>query len=938
MKKFLSYILVFAFISALFVPASAVAEPEVGQLYHYDERNNENPYKSSLGLDMYESFILKLYIPGENDSYVAVTDSEYEISVSGANIGTAFFLSDLGHIWETRKALPNAEGSIVVTNRTDSSKVYALPVTVGAAQYGLYADAECSDYIVPSSYGFSNVLTEISYTLDYSDGVKVYLQSENTISILSSAAGVTLADNLVTVAPASAGVTEFTLTMGTAEYKYSLNFGEEVPAPDAGLYLSESDGMPSGECISSVTENNFTSYPNFQYNSAEEKVFYYYNQEANLFTFPDRPNGLYTLIENVGNSGHFWKITLRAPQAGYGNFDLNFSTGNGNFPISFVDTYVRTYTKGLYYLPLSGVNENNPSVNTQVEYSNAAIHTPLYEGRMDIVTFFYDGEDFVPVEVKFSETLAVDVVTYDDPGWYVFMPYDFGDGTISYVDDNGTPDNDADDTEYSINIFVHIPEFAFYDENNATADNYRMYTFASKNISQEEAYKDYKYVKQLYLLPLNPEYCFDESAETFAYCEQRKYLPNGMETDSVAYTDFKADIQSFGDGGIKGYSVTVYTNDSDVLFFFRGELAGQWQFGSYVNILAPDDEDSLAFNMNNQGSYAAAKFLPKHVFDELAALQADVTLKTEGFTGGVICDKNMVGNIAAEDKPVTFYMGCDALNEEQIATVQQLLSSGEQFLDALEFKLYFGETYQHDLGGNNAKATIHYEVDLPNNTTVRIYYLNDDGGLEEMTGEYRNGKVIFSSNHFSSFVLTTESAPVYYPPYIPPVVEAPEEIPHGFTDVQTGDWYADAVQFNFTNKYVTGVSESSFEPYGTMTRGMMMTLLARINGVDTAGGASWFEKGVGWAVSTGVSDGTAIERQITREEMITMLWRALGSPKAADALGSYKDSDEISSYCADALNWAVSVGLVKGVGNDLLDPAALTNRAQAAQLIYNYYA
>jgi len=87
------------------------------------------------------------------------------------------------------------------------------------------------------------------------------------------------------------------------------------------------------------------------------------------------------------------------------------------------------------------------------------------------------------------------------------------------------------------------------------------------------------------------------------------------------------------------------------------------------------------------------------------------------------------------------------------------------------------------------------------------------------------------------------------------------------------------------------------------TRGMLMTVLARYAGEDTAGGATWYEKGMNWAKAKGVSDGTHPTVNITREQLVTMLYRYAGSPKANGSLNSFSDAASVNSYATNAMQW-----------------------------------
>lgn len=160
-----------------------------------------------------------------------------------------------------------------------------------------------------------------------------------------------------------------------------------------------------------------------------------------------------------------------------------------------------------------------------------------------------------------------------------------------------------------------------------------------------------------------------------------------------------------------------------------------------------------------------------------------------------------------------------------------------------------------------------------------------------------------------------------------------------FTD--TGNhWAADAVDFVSARGLCYGTKANVFSPNAEMTRGMLATILARYADVDTAGGTTWYEKGAAWAVENGLSDGTGMEDNITREQLITIMYRyALleGKQKGTGAnLHGYTDADRVSSWAADAMSWAVGVGLIQGVTPETLAPQGNATRAQVAAILMHY--
>lgn len=156
-----------------------------------------------------------------------------------------------------------------------------------------------------------------------------------------------------------------------------------------------------------------------------------------------------------------------------------------------------------------------------------------------------------------------------------------------------------------------------------------------------------------------------------------------------------------------------------------------------------------------------------------------------------------------------------------------------------------------------------------------------------------------------------------------------------FDDVKPTEWYADAVRCVVEKGLMSGTGTDAFSPDGTTTRGMLMTILARYAGADTTGGANWYEKGMAWAQSAGISDGRAPEAGITREQLVTMLYRYADVPEAGGTLDAFADADTVSSYAVDAMRWAAANGIVNG-SHGRLNPQGNATRAQVAAMLMRF--
>ena len=155
-----------------------------------------------------------------------------------------------------------------------------------------------------------------------------------------------------------------------------------------------------------------------------------------------------------------------------------------------------------------------------------------------------------------------------------------------------------------------------------------------------------------------------------------------------------------------------------------------------------------------------------------------------------------------------------------------------------------------------------------------------------------------------------------------------------FSDVPAANWASDAVAFVSSRELFNGTGANTFSPNAPMTRQMLMTVLARLDGTDTSGNA--YAKGMEWAIRNGVSNGSDPEGKITREQLATMLWRYAGSPSVSGRMTGFVDADQISGYAEDAILWATKVGIIGGKGNGQLDPKGYATRAEVAAMLMRY--
>ena len=157
-----------------------------------------------------------------------------------------------------------------------------------------------------------------------------------------------------------------------------------------------------------------------------------------------------------------------------------------------------------------------------------------------------------------------------------------------------------------------------------------------------------------------------------------------------------------------------------------------------------------------------------------------------------------------------------------------------------------------------------------------------------------------------------------------------------FKDVPQNSWFAGAVQYVTSNSLMNGTSTTAFSPSATMSRGMLMTVLARYAGESTEGGTVWYEKGMNWAKNKGISDGSAPNRNITREQLAAMLYRYAGEPDGAADLSAYTDAGSVSAYAEKAVQWCVKNGILTGKTSSTLAPKATATRAECAAMLQRF--
>lgn len=163
-----------------------------------------------------------------------------------------------------------------------------------------------------------------------------------------------------------------------------------------------------------------------------------------------------------------------------------------------------------------------------------------------------------------------------------------------------------------------------------------------------------------------------------------------------------------------------------------------------------------------------------------------------------------------------------------------------------------------------------------------------------------------------------------------------------FIDVTKGDWFYNDVHDVWEKGLVGGMTENLYMPQESMTRAMTVTILSRFEGdIETVPGP-WYESARHWAMENGISDGTAMEANVTREQLATMLWRYANfrgfDVSDAGDLSAFVDADNISDFAEEGITWATGAGILGGKDGGVLDPGGNATRAEFAAMINRFCA
>lgn len=340
-----------------------------------------------------------------------------------------------------------------------------------------------------------------------------------------------------------------------------------------------------------------------------------------------------------------------------------------------------------------------------------------------------------------------------------------------------------------------------------------------------------------------------------------------------------------------------------------------------------DDGDALAIDMNGTTE------VPKEIFEAVAGKDVDVTFELEDGVSWTVNGTDIPTDADLNDLDLGVTMDSDGIPVNVINTITGERDSVQMTL-AHDGEFGFTMTLSAPLGKENAgywANLYHYDEDAEAMSFEVAAEIDDDGNVK------------LPMSHASQYAIVIDDHSH--------AAEEPADLP--FTDVNDDDWFSDVVRYVYEQGLMTGTSDREFSPNLTTTRGMIVSILNRLEGGPTAEAAGftdvadgdWYADAVNWAASEGIiagyEDNTFRPNDpITREQLAAMLmnyaaWKGEDVNARAD-LSSYNDVASVSSWAAETVQWAVAEGLISGMPGNLLEPQGSATRAQVAAILERF--
>ncbi|MDF2838504.1 MAG: putative surface layer protein, partial [Evtepia sp.] len=373
---------------------------------------------------------------------------------------------------------------------------------------------------------------------------------------------------------------------------------------------------------------------------------------------------------------------------------------------------------------------------------------------------------------------------------------------------------------------------------------------------------------------------------------------------------------SSGDNTTKEITIPVSSNDgsSKVVVTTKDGKATISMNDSQLAAIASAAKDIGTVTADVSGLKVDEATVPSKMVSAVQSAKGFRGLAVALPTGTVTLAKDALASVG-DKGDVTFSV--KTISSSKLTDTQKaILGAQADSAVVVDVNVFVGGTKTSTFGGGKITVSIPYALKSGENSgSITVWFMKDDGTIEPKKGTYADGKVTFTTEHLSQYLI------VSFP----------------FADVAEDSWYYGSVAYAYNNGLFSGTSDKTFSPDAAMTRQMIWMVLARMDGKVPTN----MDDARAWAVENGISDGTNPTSSITREQMAKILYRyaqykGYKTTQGGMAIRKFADYDSISEYALLPLAWAVNAGLVQGSDNNLM-PQGGASRAQVATILLRFY-
>lgn len=326
---------------------------------------------------------------------------------------------------------------------------------------------------------------------------------------------------------------------------------------------------------------------------------------------------------------------------------------------------------------------------------------------------------------------------------------------------------------------------------------------------------------------------------------------------------------------------------------------------------------------------------------EYGTLQEAVNAAKSGDT--IVLTQDCDEKISVSGKSVTIDLGGYTYNKDKITLGSRCSMSVSDGKITITYSAPSG-------GGSSSSSSGDYTVSVENSKhgtvtvspkradkgdTVTITVKPDNGyELDELTVTDKDGDTVkLQSKGGNKYTFTMPGSKVTVEATF--TLEKEENLP--FADVAEDYWAVEEITWAYENGYMNGVSAERFAPGSTVTRQQLWMVLARL----TEFNPSNMTEAQHWAVESKISDGSNPGGALTRQQMVTILYRwaqQMGYDVSGRAdLSAFPDNASVAAYATEPMTWAIAEGIISGTTEGLLNPAGTATRAQFAVILYRFF-